>query len=61
MLKYQHNGFIPGVPARDLTDEEAAIHGKRRLLASGHYQEIRERKARTKEIEQPAEEKRAEE
>ena len=37
MLKYIGNGWIHGVPARDLTDEEAKKHGKKRLLASGLY------------------------
>ena len=39
MLKYIGNGnFLAGVPARDLTDEEAqACGGKAALLASGLY------------------------
>lgn len=42
MLKYIGNGlFIPGVPARDLTDEEAVGHGETRLIASGLYQKPR--------------------
>lgn len=33
-------GWLPGVPARDLSDEEAARHGKQRLIDSGLYVEI---------------------
>lgn len=39
-MKYQHNGFLPGVPARDLTDEEVKKFGKKRLLESGLYKEV---------------------
>lgn len=37
MLRYIGSGFIPGVPARDLTDAEAAQYGQDRLIASGLY------------------------
>jgi len=37
MLKYVGKSFIVGVPARDLTDVEAALYGKARLLDSGLY------------------------
>lgn len=37
MLRYIGSGFIPGVPARDLTDEEAARYGQDRLIDSGLY------------------------
>jgi hypothetical protein len=38
MLKYSGDGFLVGVPARDLTDEEVkAAGGEKRLLASGLY------------------------
>lgn len=37
MLKYVGFGFLPGVPARDLTDEEAKEYGRGRLLESGLY------------------------
>jgi hypothetical protein len=39
MLKYLGRGFLPGIPARDLTTAEVKIHGKDRLLASGIYAE----------------------
>ena len=42
MLKYVGNGWIHGVPARDLSDEEAKKHGKKRLLESGLYIEIKD-------------------
>lgn len=45
MLKYKGNGkFIPGVPARDLVDEEVKRFGKSRLLASGLYQETKQKR-----------------
>lgn len=31
--------WIPGIPARDLSDEEVERHGRERLLASGLYEE----------------------
>lgn len=39
MLRYIGNGnWLPGVPARDLTDAEVALYGgKRLLLATGIY------------------------
>ena len=36
--RYKGGGFIPGVPARDLTAEEAERYGPERLLASGLYE-----------------------
>ena len=35
------NGWIHGVPARDLSDEEAKKHGIKRLLESGLYIEVK--------------------
>lgn len=36
--KYIGNGaFIPGVPARDLTDEEVRKHGEKTIKDSGLY------------------------
>lgn len=32
-------GWLSGVPARDLSDEEVARYGRERLLASGLYAE----------------------
>lgn len=38
-LNYVGGGFLPGVPARDLTDEEVEEHGgERALLKSGLYE-----------------------
>jgi hypothetical protein len=37
MLRYVGGGFLPGVPARNLTDDEARVHGEAVLLASGYY------------------------
>ena len=40
MLKYLGKGFIPGVPARDLTEEEAQQYGGRlALIRSGLYKD----------------------
>ena len=39
MLIYTGGGFLPGVPARDLTDEEVKEHGgEQKLIASGLYE-----------------------
>jgi len=37
-LKYVGHGSIPDTPARDLTKEEAGLHGIERLLSSGLYE-----------------------
>lgn len=49
MLRYIGKGFITGVPARNLTDEEVSRFNKRRLLESGLYVEVRERKKKSQE------------
>jgi len=36
-MKYIGGGFLQGVPARDLTEEEVRQYGKSRLLQSGLY------------------------
>jgi hypothetical protein len=41
MLRYIGKRWLPGVPARDLTEDEVKTHGKARLLASGLYKEAR--------------------
>jgi len=39
-MKYSGNGaFLPGIPARDLTDEEVEQYGLKVLLKSGLYVE----------------------
>ena len=40
MLRYIGKGFLVGVPSRDLTDVEAAMYGRARLLDSGLYIEV---------------------
>jgi hypothetical protein len=40
MLKFTRIGFLIGVPARDLTDEEAEKYGRERHIKSGLYKEI---------------------
>jgi hypothetical protein len=37
MLKYKGGGYLVGIPARNLTDEEVKKYGKRRLIESGLY------------------------
>ena len=46
-MKYIGNGFIVGVPARDLTDEEVMQYGRRRLLDSGLYTEVKKSRKET--------------
>lgn len=36
-LKYIGKSFIPGIPARDLTEEEVKKFGEDRLVGSGLY------------------------
>ena len=36
-MKYIGGGFLQGVPARDLTEDEVRKYGKSRLLQSGLY------------------------
>lgn len=43
-MKYIGNGnFLPNVPARDLTEEEVKQFGKKFLLDSGLYKEIKKK------------------
>jgi len=44
MLKFtgKGRGLLPGVPARDLTDDEVKQYGKDRLLKSGLYEEAKQ-------------------
>jgi hypothetical protein len=51
MLKYLGGGFIRGVPARNLTDEEVKKYGKARLLKSGLYKEVKTKAPKTGEKE----------
>lgn len=42
-LRYTGDGFMPGVPARDLTEDEVKEHGGLRLLlATGLYERVEE-------------------
>lgn len=55
MLKYIGNGqFIPGVPARDLTDAEAKQYGEIGLLRSGLYDRTRISEKQRKEFGLPS-------
>lgn len=55
MLKYIGNRFIPGIPARDLTDDEVEKHGgEKKLVATGLYKKAR--KTNPKETVRQAEE-----
>lgn len=52
MLKYNGKGFLTGVPARDLTDDEVNQFGKDKLLKSGLYtEEGKERSKKSKRLE----------
>lgn len=56
MLRYVGPGFIPGVPARDLSDEEAAQFAIPQLLASGLYIRVenkQEQPVRETKVEKP--------
>jgi len=44
MYKFTGNGWIHGVPARDLTDEEAKFYGIKQLLESGLYIKEKDKK-----------------
>ena len=53
-MKYNGKGFLQGVPARDLTEQEARTYGVDRLLKSGLYElkhEEREYKKKSKRYE----------
>jgi hypothetical protein len=53
MLKYVGKSFIPGIPARDLTDEEVKQYGgETKLVATGLYKKAR--KNNPKETEKQA-------
>lgn len=44
MYTYNGGGYIPGIPARDLSDEEVEALGRKKVEASGLYK--KERKSR---------------
>ena len=49
-LKYIGNGFIPGIPARDLSAEDVKKYGgKEKLLATGLYAEPEKPKRKAKD------------
>lgn len=39
-LKYLGGGFLPGVPSRDLSEEEAHEYGVSNLVKSGLYEKV---------------------
>lgn len=41
MYKFTGNGWIHGVPARDLSDEEAKKYGIKQLVDSGLYIKVK--------------------
>ena len=62
MWKYIGNGFLPGLPARDLSDDEVKTLGLGRVKQSGLYKHIRDKKERPAiERENPAIEEREKE
>jgi hypothetical protein len=52
MLKYIGDGFIPGIPARDLTDEEVKKYGGGKFLLSTGLFEKPKKKVKVKIIEE---------
>lgn len=48
MLRYIGPGYLLGVPARDLTDEETARFGAERLVATGLYVAVEDKVERPK-------------
>ena len=58
-VRYKGGGFIPGIPARDLSAEEVKRYGLDKLLKSGIYEEVSPKKItkrKSKVIIEPAEE-----
>ena len=48
-LKYIGNGAIPGIPARDLNNDEVALYGgQKKLLGTGLWQLYKATKRATK-------------
>lgn len=58
-LRYVGGGFFAGVPARDLTEEEAERYGRAQLLRSRLYVEADEAATPGKGKPKPAENKQA--
>lgn len=48
-LKYVGKAFLPGVPARDLSEAEVKKFGREDLLASGLYVEVEKKTSAKKE------------
>jgi len=55
VYKYIGNGFVPGIPARDLTEEEAEEVGVDLVEASKLYKHIPQPSVKTKEKEKEGE------
>ena len=49
MMKYTGDGkqFAPGLPMRDLTDDEVKQHGKETIVSTGLYKEIKKTAEKT--------------
>ena len=50
MLKYKGGGFLRGVPARDLKDDEVAQYGYSYLVRSGLYIPEKQEAAKSPDI-----------
>jgi hypothetical protein len=50
MLRYKGGGFLPDIPARDLSDEEARRFGEATLVASGFYEKPKQAAKRGREV-----------
>ena len=42
MFRYLGKGFLPGIPARDLTEDEAKQYGIKRIKTCGLYKLVKE-------------------
>lgn len=60
MMIYLGGGELIGVPARNLTDEEADEHGRQRLVDSGFYVEAAKPKPRENKMAAGPQENKAE-
>lgn len=50
MLKYVGDGWIDGVPARDLRDDEVQVYGEKRLLESWLYVKVKSKLVVNQEV-----------
>ena len=49
-LKWNGKGFVPNIPARDLTDDEVKLYGEAALLQTGIYEKPAEHKPAARKV-----------